>query len=527
MRSLVAMPKGLPMFPQILRDAGYYATNNSKEDYNLKPAGKVWDESSKKAHYKNRKRGQPFFAVFNSTISHESQIRNKIDAADQVHDPAKARVPAYHPDAPEVRRDWAQYYDRVTMMDKQVGAKLRALEEAGLADDTIVFYFGDHGSGMPRSKRSACNSGLNVPFIVYFPPKWRQLAPAEYQEGGTSDRLISFVDLAPTILSLAGVEPPKWMQGGAFCGKYAVPAREFSFGFRGRMDERYDLVRSVRGKRFMYVRNFMPHRPHGQHNSYMFETPTTRVWRQLFDEGKLNAAQSRFWQQPKDVEELYDLKADSDEVVNLAGSPEHAAQLERMRRAFADWERRIKDVGFLPEAEFLARSAGGSPYDMGHDPAKYDFDAVFDAANLATSLEAADLPKIVKLLADKDSGVRYWGAVGLLAQGKAGVAAGRAELVAALDDESPSVQIVAAEAVGRYGNEQEASAALKRLLHWANPSRDAYLSLAAWNALDYLDDRARLVLPQLRDLVAEPKQQPLRYGGYAERVKQKALADMK
>jgi uncharacterized sulfatase len=527
MRSLVPMPAGLLMFPQILREAGYYATNNSKEDYNLEPAGKVWDESSKKAHYKKRRHGQPFFAVFNFTISHESQIRNSIDAADQIHDPAKARLPAYHPDAPEVRRDWAQYYDRVTMMDKQAGAKLRELEAAGLADDTIIFFFGDHGSGMPRSKRIACNSGLNVPFMVYFPPKWRQLAPKDYHEGGTSNRLISFVDLAPTMLSLAGIEPPKWMQGGAFCGKHAAPAPEFSYGFRGRMDERYDLVRSVRDKRFMYVRNFMPHRPQGQHNMYMFETPTTRVWRQLFDEQKLDAAQSRFWQQPREVEELYDLVADRDEVINLAGLPEHEGQLVRMRKALAAWERRIKDVGFLPEAEFLARSAGGAPYDMGQDPAKYNFDAIFAAANLATLRRTEDLPKLVKLLANKDSGVRYWGAVGLLAQGKAGVEATRAELAVALEDGSPSVQIVAAEALGRFGNEQEATQARERLLHWASPNREAYESLAAWNALDYLDDRARPALPAIRELSPEPARPPVRYGDYGQRVKQKALSDLK
>jgi uncharacterized sulfatase len=521
------MPAGKKMFPQILREAGYYATNNSKEDYNLKPVGKVWDESSKKAHYKNREPGQPFFAVFNSTISHESQIRNAIDAADQIHDPAKAPLPAYHPDVPEVRGDWAQYYDRVTMMDKEVGAKLRELEAAGFSDDTIVFFFGDHGSGMPRSKRSACNSGLNVPFIVYFPPQWRQLAPAGYEEGGTSDRLVSFVDLAPTMLSLAGIEPPEWMQGDAFCGKYAAAEPRFSYGFRGRMDERYDLVRSVRDKRFMYARNFMPHRPHGQHNSYMFQTPTTRVWRRLFDEGKLDAAQSRFWHEPKEVEELYDLEADREEVVNLAGSPQHAAQLERMRKALDDWERRIRDVGFLPECEMITRAKGTTPYDMGHDAGKYDFDAVYGAAKLATSMKAADLPTIVATLKSKDSAVRYWGATGLLAQGKAGVAAGHAELKAALADESRIVRVTAAEALGRFGDAGDAAAALKVLVACARPEEDAFLSLAAWNALDYMDERARPAVAAIRALSPVPANSPVRYGEYGQRVKQKTLADLK
>src|SRR3954451_1146056 len=322
MRSLVNLPASFRLFPQYLRDAGYYATNNSKEDYNVEKPGQVWAASSPKAHWKKRSKGPPFFEVFHAVLTHESQIRNDIADADRVHDPSKVRIPAYHPDTPEVRRDWAQYYDRITMMDRKAGAELQELEKAGLADDTIVFFFSDHGSGMPRSKRSACNSGLNVPFIIYFPPKWRHLAPKDYRAGGTSDRLVSFVDLAPTVLSLAGIRAPEHMQGVPFCGKYAAAEPPCSFGFRGRMDERIDLVRSVRDKQYMYVRNYMPHLPAGQHNAYMFETPTTRVWHDLFEQGKLNAAQSAFWQ-AKAVEELYDFKADPDEVHNLAGSPEH------------------------------------------------------------------------------------------------------------------------------------------------------------------------------------------------------------
>src|SRR5262245_50768310 len=256
MRSLVPMPGAVKMYPQYLRDAGYYCTNHSKEDYNLAKPGKVWDESSNRAHYKNRQPGQPFFAVFNLLISHESQIRTRPHKA--VHDPAKARIPAYHPDAPEVRQDWAQYYDKVTEMDAQAGQLLRELAEAGLADDTIVFYYADHGSGMPRNKRTACDSGLHVPFIGYFPLKWRHLAPPDYAPGGVSDRLISFVDLAPTLLSLAGVRPPAELQGRAFLGPFAAPPREYVHGFRGRMDERIDCVRSVRDRRYVYVRNYMP-----------------------------------------------------------------------------------------------------------------------------------------------------------------------------------------------------------------------------------------------------------------------------
>ena len=216
MRSLVAYPRGKQMFPQLLRQAGYYVTNNAKEDYNLEQPGEVWNESSSKAHWQKRAAGQPFFAVFNSEKSHESRIRIRPHV--QVHNPAKVRIPAYHPDTPEVREDWAQYYDVVSEADADAGKRLKELSDAGLAEETIVFYYADHGSGMPRSKRWPYNSGLQMPLIVYIPEKFRHLAPPEYKAGGESNRLVSFVDFAPTVLSLAGVKPPAWMQGHAFMG---------------------------------------------------------------------------------------------------------------------------------------------------------------------------------------------------------------------------------------------------------------------------------------------------------------------
>jgi len=281
MRSEVNLPAAFKMFPQYLREQGYYCTNHTKEDYNLKKPGQVWDESSRKAHWKNRAKGQPFFAVFNYTISHESQIRNAIDEKDRIHDPAGVRVPAYHPDTPEVRKDWAQYNDRITMMDKQCGAALREIEDAGLADDTIIFYWGDHGSGMPRSKRWPYNSGLQVPLIVHFPEKWKSLAPDEYQANGASDRMVSFVDFAPTMLSIAGIKPKPWMQGHAFAGKFEVESPEFSYGFRGRMDERVDLVRTVMGKRYVYLRQYAPPDIRAAHQLYVYNANHPGVARSL------------------------------------------------------------------------------------------------------------------------------------------------------------------------------------------------------------------------------------------------------
>jgi uncharacterized sulfatase len=502
MRSETSLPDSMKMFPVYLREAGYYCTNASKEDYNLVKTGQVWDESSKKGHWKNRADGQPFFAVFNSTISHESQIRNQIGEADRIHDPAKMRVPAYHPDTPEVRRDWAQYYDRLTMMDAELGGRLREIEEAGLADDTIIFYWGDHGSGMPRNKRWPYHSGLHVPLIVHVPEKWKHLAPDDYAVGGTSDRLVSFVDFAPTMLSLAGLVPKEWMQGIAFAGKFKAAARKFNYGFRGRMDERIDLVRSVTDGRYVYLRHYLPHRIYGQHIDYMFQTPTTRVWRGLFDEGKLNEAQSHFWRE-KPAEELYDLESDRDEVKNLVGSPAHEAVLEQMRLAHADWEREIRDVGFLPEAEIHARSIGSTPHEMGQDRDKYDFDAVFAAAQLASSRRSEDLPAIIDLLGSADNGVRYWGATGLLIHGERGYEAGKTELMKSLGDPSPSVAIAAAELLGRFGTDGEKEKALEVLLVRANQEAgNVYEAIPAAAALDYLGE---IALTKREEIEALPR----------------------
>ena len=385
MRSLTRLPASMLMYPQYLRAAGYYVTNNMKKDYNLEEQGEVWDESSNKAHWKNRKKGQPFFAIFNSTVSHESQIRTR--PHQQIHDPAKVRLPAYHPDLPEVRQDWAQYYDKVTEADAIAGERLRELEQAGLSGDTIIFYYGDHGSGMPRSKRWTYNSGLHVPLVVYFPDKWKHLAPPEYRPGGESFRLVGFVDLAPTLLSIAGIEPPPHMQGLAFAGKHATPEPEFLFGFRDRMDERYDMSRAVRDQRYIYIRNFKPHRPYGQYIAYMFQTPTTRVWFEKFGPGVCCTPPTSFWNE-KPSDELYDLLQDPDEVHNLANSERYAAVKKRLSEALGEWQLRIRDLGLLPEGEIheRAKASRSTPYEMGPDDFRFPFRRV-----RAMALAASDV----------------------------------------------------------------------------------------------------------------------------------------
>jgi len=515
MRSEVRLPDKVRLFPVMLREAGYYCTNNVKEDYNLENPGKVWDESSGKAHWRKRAAGQPFFAVFNFTSTHESQVRRRPHQA--VHDPAKVPLPPYWPDVPEVRQDWAQYYDNMTRMDGEAGEILAALAQDGLAQDTIVFYYGDHGPGMPRCKRTPCNSGLRVPFIVHFPDKWKHLAPRGYAAGAASDRLVSFVDLAPTMLSLAGLPVPSWMQGRAIAGPAAAPDPDFLYGMRDRMDERYDPVRSVRDQRYVYVRNYFPHRPAGQRNAYMFETPATRVWHDLFVAGKVSGAQCAFWL-PHPPEELYDLSSDPHETINLAADPGHREALEKLRAAHVAHERSVRDVCLLPEAEMLRRAGTSAPYDMGHDDSRFPLEAVLRTAQRASSQNARDLIELRDALSAADPAVRWWAVMGHMMHGRHAVMAGAERLSARLRDENASVRIAAAEVLANYG--PDPGPAVEQLMAASDLRQNDYYDVI--RALNALDDLRDVLSPAQRNrlaaLPATRAGQTKRTSDYAQRL---------
>lgn len=523
MRSMVALPGFMKLYPQLLRERGYYCSNNSKTDYNVIESGEVWDDSSKRAHWKNRREEQPFFAIFNSTKSHEGQIRNLSRSLQ--HDPAQAPLPAYHPDTPESRRDWARYYDAVTAMDSEAGERLRELEAAGLVESTIIFFYGDHGSGMPRSKRWPYNSGLQVPLLVFVPEKFRELAPSDYQAGGASDRLVSFVDLAPTVLSLAGNEPPDWMQGGAFMGHFTASPPKYAHGQRGRMDERFDLVRSVTDGRFVYIRNYHPHLIYGQYIDYMFQTPTTRVWKELYDKGTLQPPQTFFWE-PKPTEELYDLQADPDEVNNLAIDPGHTAKRDELANALRTHLLEIRDAGFLPEAERVRRTTDTTVYEYCHDPTNYPLHRLLDVAEAASSRDPDTISQLKQAFSDAESGVRYWAAIGVLIQGESAADACRAELRKALSDETSSVRIAAAEPLARFGDEEDREAALAVLGELVSPvTNGVYISMAALNAVDALGPRATPLLPTIRNLATQDPKADARLRSYIPNLL-KSIQDM-
>jgi len=364
MRSLGAPPPPVRCFTEYLRAAGYYCTNNAKTDYNFASPLTAWDENGNRAHWRGREAGQPFFAVFNLTVSHESQIRTD-DAVfqrqtraltpQQRHDPAQAVLPPYYPDTPVVRRDWARYYDLGTAMDHQAGEILRQLEADGLTENTVVFFWGDHGRGLPRAKRWPYDSGTHVPLLV----RWPSRLPA----GEVRDELVSLFDLAPTALSVAGLRPPAHLQARAFLGEHrAARPREFVVSHRDRMDETYDLIRAVRDARYRYIRNFQAGKPYAQYIDYMEKMPTMQEWRRLNKEGTLVGPQKLFFLPEKPEEELYDSQADPHEVHNLAGDPAHRDALRRLRGTLERWMKETKDLGRVPEEELKERIRPGGQW---------------------------------------------------------------------------------------------------------------------------------------------------------------------
>ncbi len=482
MRSYYPLSETVVPYPVYLHQAGYYCTNNSKTDYNTNNVdeNKIWDECNKTAHWKNRPEGKPFFAVFNSTISHESSIHKSIPNNELRHSPDEVAIPPHHPATPEMKHDWAQYYDKVEDMDTQIGEWLKELDDAGLAENTIVFYYGDHGGVLARSKRYVYETGTQVPFIVRIPEKYKYLFP-EKQVGSKVNRLISFVDLVPTLLSIIGMEIPDYLQGYAFLGKQKTSDPEYAYMFRGRMDERYDMSRAVRDQKYRYIRNYMPYRIYGQRLEYLFKAPSIRSWKEAYEKGECNEAQSAFWE-TKPVEELYDTENDPWEINNLADNPKYKDVLERMRAANKDWVTRIKDTGFIPEADRVDRAGEMAMYDYMRS-GKLDLEEIMEAAEIATLGKAENIDKLKTYLKSAESAVRYWGASGLLILGDKAVSA-IPDLKAATSDESANVISVAAEALYNLGEKETAKLALLSVLK----NKNEFARCHALNVIDCIEE---------------------------------------
>ena len=458
--------------------------------------------------------------------THEGKIRNRSHKA--VIDPASVPLPPYWPDVPEVRKDWAQYYDNLMKMDDWIAKELQKLEEAGVADNTIVFFFGDHGSGMPRHKRYVGDSGMRVPFVIHVPEKLRaDFAPQDYLPGGRSQRPIGFVDLAPTMLSVAGLEAPEYMQGHAFLGRKQIAEQpKYLFGFRERMDERPDLSYSVRDDRFVYIRNFMPHLPAGQSLQYQMKTPATRKWFELFKAGELNAVQSSFWE-PRSGEELYDLKADPFETKNLVADPQHKTTLGKLRTVLAKNTFKIRDLGFVHEGRLQMITASGkrTRRDFALDAANYPLEEIYKIADMVgrRGSEAEEkLPDMIRhLTADEASNpiVRYWAAMDILNSRGAAEQNDVDSLNLWLDDQVPEVALTAAEAVIKFSKDDAAIAKAKQVVvHYCDLNNsNSYYALSAVNIVDRHWQAFEKEMPTI---LAMPTDDPTieRGGGYIERM---------
>ena len=500
LRSVLPMPAQVRCFSEYLREAGYYCTNNVKEDYQFKTPPTAWDESSRTAHWRKGPKGKPFFSVFNSMLTHQSRVRmrgKEIAAQTKTlpdalrHSVDEVPVPPYYPDTPEVRRDMANLYDLVTTMDLWAGRLLKQLEEDGLTEDTIVFFYADHGTGMPRHKRWLYDTGTHVPLVVRFPEKYAHLAPVA--PGESTDRLVSFVDFAPTVLSLAGLDVPAYMHGKPFLGSQASEPRDCVFAIRDRVDEVIELSRAVRTDRYKYIRNYMPHRPVMQVGDFSERGPTRQAIRHLAATGQTEGTTGIMLKARKPSEELYDVQKDPLELQNLANDPAHQQVLERLRSTLHRWMLEKRDTGFLPEGEIYSRCQGDQvPYEMAARDEQYPVENVLAAADLVGLPEKG--PQLVEALRNEDSAVRYWGAVGLLAMGEA-AAPQKEELHTALEDASPFVRITVAEALGHLGETESSLPVLGNAL----VSEDPWVRLYAAVSVKYLGARVASLSPQAEE----------------------------
>ncbi len=522
MRSAVGLPAQFQPMPKLLQQAGYYCSNRKKEDYNLTNSGKYWNDSSMTADWSNRKPGQPFFSVYNFEISHESKLRTRPHVA--IHDPSQVKLPAYHPDLPEIRQDWAQYYDRLTEMDAQIGDILARLDNEGLRENTIVFYFGDHGSGMPRGKRWLYQSGLHVPLLISVPEKFRKLAGSHYAHQSTSDELVSFIDLAPTVLSLCGVDLPANFDGRAIVGSSATAAPKYAYGFRDRMDERYDCTRAIRDQDFLYIRNFMPHRAQGQYLEYMYQTPTTTAWLNAAKTGKTNAAQSLFWQL-KPYAELYDLKNDPDQVHNLIDDESLSDVRHRLADELDVWLIEQRDLGLMPESVMKQVSINAAPFEMATSETTFPIHEILAAAKAATDPTVATA-EVIKNLESSNVCVQYWSMVGLTYRALRGESVPIDLIEKSMTPDAPAiVQIAASEMLARVTDSPKRTDALGHLVGLSvSDQADFFVKMAALDSMvacnlsiDELDQLDSKTAKNLKQVIVSDNKLNSRYETYVGR----------
>ncbi len=500
LRCEIPFPDILQSLPEHLSQAGYFTSNRNKTDYNFSPDG-MWEEhSGSYAPWRSYQDDRPFFSFINVGPSHEGSANKENQYLQGVSDiplaertnPATVKVPPYYPDTEKTREVWARYPDLLRAMDKNVGNIIDSLEDDNLLNETIIFFFGDHGFGMPRYKRWLYNTGLRVPLIISAPEKYQHMIP-DFAKGAT-DRLVSFVDYAPSVLNLAGVDIPESMEGSPFLGENAGPPRPYAFGARDRADDMFEMSRAVTDGRYIYIRNFMPHLPYIQ-DGYIYSDVKDAflALREAKEQGILNTEQKKLWN-PKPPEELYDLQTDPNETHNLALDQDHDDIRKKMQQQLFDWMVRYKDLGLLPEAEYMGRSKGTTPYEYARSNA-YDVKSILEAARMVGK---AHLSTIANQLTHEDSGVRYWSVIALMNNSTSDTRK-RHLLEPMLNDPSPSVQIQVAETLCQMREDENALATLGK---WVEDDRP-WLALQAARSILLIGENARPIIPIMYKVLEE------------------------
>lgn len=400
--------------PQYLRAAGYYCTNKSKTDYNTRCDDRgMWDSCGPDATYNNpaRKEGQPFFAVFNSMATHMGRIRSyhtdgRRDFAREGLDPAELELPPHVPDIPEIRSDFAFHMEGSQDIDAWVGMFLDDLRRRNLDEDTIVFFFSDHGGCLPRGKGFVYETGTRVPFIVYLPPKWRHLANGA---AGRTDRLIGFPDLAPTVLSLAGVEPPRYMQGKAFLGPFEAPPKRYEFSIKANQANHYCPERAVTDGRYKYIARYIPYKHDALMNAYQWGMPGNIGWDRTYLSGKCYGTVCSQPFEQRRAELFFDLSEDPYEIDNRIGDPTFAPEIERLRSELSGFLRETEDLGFFLKEQRMAPR----PLCERLRDERYDFESLYRLVELTAKVTAESLPDLTECLASPRDEIRFWAVVNI------------------------------------------------------------------------------------------------------------------
>ena len=497
LRGVVPKSDKIKCFTEFLRERGYYCTNNVKEDYNFITPEEAWDESSDSAHWRNRKPGQPFFSVFNFMVTHQSQTRYGIEKLNEINstldekdriNPDDVEIPPYYPDTPIVRNNIASLYTQVHIMDKKFQEIINQLEEDGLRENTIIFFYSDHGTGLPRGKGYLHDTGIKVPLIIEFPEKYKHYSPAK--AGAFSDELVNFIDFPPTVLSLTGIDPPKYMQGNPFLGQYRKNSNDYVISIRDRRDEVLMFSRSIRTDKYHYIRNFLPHRPRMQRNFYSEITPIRQELRRLDNLGLLQSNEDWLMEDSVPVDELYDTETDPHELNNLAQEAEHLEIMELLKRNLFSWMVETKDLGLVPEHEMIEKSKDNAPYDTFSN--NFDPKPILDLVDkIGRGKQHIDSFNFA--LQSKNPVYRYWGATGLAALGKNAVES-KELLQSTLNDLVPYVRFAASEAICNIGYPRQGVEILSKGLD----NESVVNQLHASQILMAVGENANFALPKMK-----------------------------